>query len=107
MRRAYVLILVMATAFLSWAACRSAAEGPAAGPHASPAAARLRRPVALLLAGGHLLVANRADGVISVIDPRTSAVVSEISVGGTLADLTPCPDRSSVLAVDQAAGQLV
>lgn len=53
------------------------------------------------------MVANRIDGTVSVIDPKAPAVVSEVLVGGLLVDLSVSPDDSSLLVVDQAAGQLV
>jgi cytochrome c peroxidase len=74
-----------------------------------PAIARLRRPVAMALAenGKWLFVANRASGTVSVIDAEKSRVVGETEVGRGLSDLSPTPDEKHLLAVDEAAGDLI
>src|SRR4051794_38489655 len=107
MRRFRLIVLLALAGLLTWAAGHGAAEVPTGGRDSEAPAARPRRPVALALAGGRLLVANRAAGTVSVVDPQASAVPSEVRVGETLADLTPFPDGKSVVVADQAAGQLV
>src|SRR5690349_6909772 len=99
MRRIYLVTLLAAAGVLIWTARRGAAEGPAR-PAAGAAAAHLRRPVALALIRGRLLVANRSAGTVSVVDPTTASVRSEAPVGDGLDDLALCPDGSSLVAVD-------
>ena len=69
----------------------------------------LRRPVALALVedGRWLFAANRRAGTISVIDTTAARTVAEVSVGGKPADLVATPDTSSLLTVDEEAGELV
>src|SRR5947208_3433299 len=52
--------------------------------------ARLRRPVALVLADHDrwLFVANQRSGTVTTIDTNTLRVVAETEVGGRLSDLT-------------------
>ena len=70
---------------------------------------RVRQPVALAIADGGktILVANRRSGSISVIDAASRRVVAEHDVGRGLADLAILPDGRYLLAVDQAANDLV
>ena len=68
---------------------------------------QLRRPVAMVLAGNHLLVANQQSGTISVIDPSKGTVQSEIKVGQTLSDLVLLPDGQALLALSDSQGQLI
>jgi DNA-binding beta-propeller fold protein YncE len=69
---------------------------------------KVRRPVALVAvdAGKTLLAANRC-GTVSVIDTQESQVVAEWEVGRSLADLVALPGGSMLLAVDEAAGELL
>jgi YVTN family beta-propeller protein len=71
--------------------------------------ARVRRPVALVLAddGKWLFVANQRSGSISVIDTAALRPVAEVEVGRRLADLTTAARGSRLLAVDEEAGELV
>src|SRR5437870_808822 len=71
--------------------------------------ARVRRPVALALAdgGAWLYVANQRSGSISVIDTRRQQPADEHQVGRQLADLVATPDGKHLLAVDEAAGELL
>src|SRR5262249_36643314 len=68
-----------------------------------------RRPVALALADDSrwLFAANRRAGTVSVIDTAAAKSVAEMSVGGQLADLVITPDGGHLLAVDEAAGELI
>ena len=70
---------------------------------------RLRQPVALVCADGGktVLVANRRSGSLSVIDTAARRVVAEHDVGRGLADLALLPDGRHLLAVDQAANELL
>jgi YVTN family beta-propeller protein len=71
--------------------------------------ARIRRPVALVLAddGKRLLVANRKSGSISVIDTETRVVRAEYPVGGGLSALASMPDGRHLLALDQPCGKVL
>src|SRR5262245_52365354 len=75
--------------------------GPKSGP------ARLRRPVALVLADGgrRLFVANRC-GSVSVIDTENNAAIAECDVGRTLASLGLLPD-GRLLATDEETNELL
>ena len=70
---------------------------------------RIRQPTAMVLVDGgrRLLVANRQSGSISVIDPGNRRVLAEHDVGRGLADLAALPDNRHVLAVDQAAHDIL
>jgi YVTN family beta-propeller protein len=70
---------------------------------------QLRRPVALVLADKdqRLFVANQRSGSVTVIDTASLRPVAEAAVGRRLADLTAAPDGRHLLAVDEAAHQLV
>ena len=70
---------------------------------------RLRRPAALVTADkdATLYVANRASGSISTIDITSGEVVAEIDVGRSLVDLVISPDERFLLAVDEAADELI
>ena len=74
-----------------------------------PLARQIRQPVALVVVNGGktLLVANRRSGSISVIDTASRRVVAEQNVGRGLAGLAVLPDGSHLLAVDQAANDLL
>lgn len=74
-----------------------------------PVAKSLRRPVALARSGDGrwLFVANQRSGSISVIDLLARQVIAEYPVGQKLADLTVTKDDAWVLAVDEAAGELI
>jgi YVTN family beta-propeller protein len=69
---------------------------------------RLRRPVALALAekGQYLFVANRG-GSVSAIDTEKGRVIGETQVGRKLADVGLTPDEKHLLAVDEAANELI
>jgi YVTN family beta-propeller protein len=71
--------------------------------------AQLRRPVALVLAdkGKWLFVANQRSGSISVLDTGSLRTVAEVGAGRQLADLVRTPDERHLLAVDEAADQLL
>ncbi|APW61902.1 cytochrome c peroxidase [Paludisphaera borealis] len=73
------------------------------------AEARLRKPEALILVDGgtRLLTANRGAGTISIVDVESRRVAAEVNVGRGLADLKELPGGRWLLAVDQAAGELV
>src|SRR6516225_3894810 len=79
------------------------ADAPAAGK------ARLRRPVALVLAddGKWLFAANQRSGTISVIDTAALRTVAEVEVGSQLTDLALTARGSRLLAVDEGAGEVV
>ncbi len=70
---------------------------------------RLRRPLALVAAADDslLYVANRASGSISTIDLASGEVVAETDVGKSLVDLAISPDGRYLLALDEAADELV
>jgi YVTN family beta-propeller protein len=74
-----------------------------------PVAKRMRQPVALAVADGgkNLFVANRRSGSLSVIDTTTRRVVAEYDVGRGLADLAILAGSQNLLAVDQAANELL
>src|SRR5580698_4969865 len=74
-----------------------------------PPPARLRRPVALVLADKdkYLFVANRTGGSVTTIDVAMNRVVAETPVGRTLADLCLTPDEKHLLAVDENADELL
>ena len=69
----------------------------------------MRHPVALALidSGKTLLAANRRGGSLSVIDARARKVVAEYDVGRGLADLAVLPGDQYLLAVDQAANEVL
>ncbi|MBI2826285.1 MAG: hypothetical protein HYX69_16510 [Planctomycetia bacterium] len=69
----------------------------------------MRRPVALALADddARLYVANRASGSISVIDTTAGCTVDETDVGRAVADLAITPDGRYLLAIDEAADELI
>ncbi len=75
----------------------------------SEPAARLRRPVALVLAENDkwLFVANRTAGTVSVIDTEKGRAIGESEVCRTLTDLAATPDGKSLLAVDEEAAELI
>ncbi|MFI5459739.1 MAG: cytochrome c peroxidase [Isosphaerales bacterium] len=87
---------------------RGGISGDASG-SAGPRARRPRQPVALTCADGGktVLVANRRSGSLSVIDAASRRVVAEHDVGRGLADLAVLPDGRHLLAVDQAANELL
>ena len=70
---------------------------------------RSRRPVALAFVDGGrtLLAANRRSGSLSVVDVTSRKVVAEPDVGRGLADLAVLRDGRHLLAVDQAANELL
>ncbi len=76
---------------------------------AKPVARRVREPVTLAItdAGKTVLVANRRAGSLSIIDVATRKVVAEHDVGRGLADLVRLPGGRYLLAVDQAANELL
>ncbi len=109
MRKA--VILVLSLALLAVLTVGRLAGGPSPQPAARPAdpraVAMLRRPVALAVLQGRLLAANRRSGTVSALDPGRGRVDLEVPAGEQLADLTPLPDGRSLLAVDEAKGQLI
>jgi YVTN family beta-propeller protein len=88
------------------AVLHSAAAGEAA---AAELASQLRRPIALVQSadGKQVLVANRESGSVSVIDIATQRVVAEHALGKRLADLVSRPGSNQLLAVDEAAHELI
>jgi YVTN family beta-propeller protein len=72
-------------------------------------AKRLRQPVALVCVDGGktLLAANRRSGSLSVIDAASRQVVAEQEAGRGLSDLGALSDGRTLLAVDQAKGELL
>jgi YVTN family beta-propeller protein len=84
--------------------------GSAADDPESPfASARLRGPVALVLAdaGKTLLTANRRAGTISIVDTTAGRVVAEVPVGKNLSALAAVPGGRLLLATDEAAHELL
>jgi YVTN family beta-propeller protein len=57
--------------------------------------------------GRWLFVANRGSGSISVFDTIRREPISEMSLGGRLADVAITSDGRFLLAVDEAAGELI
>jgi YVTN family beta-propeller protein len=88
----------------SWAERASPADEKAPEPRSG-----LRRPVALALAdkGKWLFVANQRSGTVSVIDTVALKVVDEVTVGRKLSDLAVTPDGTSVVVIDEDAGELI
>ena len=80
-----------------------------AAPEVSGTRATLRRPVALVPAadGKRLYVANRRCGTVSVVDLAWPRVVTEAAAGRMLADLAAVPGGRSLVAVDEAAHELI
>ena len=72
-------------------------------------APRLRQPVAAVCADGGrtVVVANRRAGSLSVIDAAARRVVAEYDVGHALADLAILPGGHHLLALDEAANELL
>ncbi len=68
---------------------------------------RFRRPVALAWTGdGHLAVANRDAGSISLLDVGKHAVASETPVGKRITSLAALPGGHHLLATDEETHQL-
>ncbi len=74
----------------------------------APPAPRIhfRQPVALVISGDRLFVANRRGGSLSRIDTRTWDVLSEKLIGRSLSDLAVLGD-DRLLAIDEVAGEVV
>jgi YVTN family beta-propeller protein len=72
-------------------------------------ARRMRQPVALTITDGGktLLVANHRSGSVSVVDATTQKVLAEYEVGRGLSDLASLSGGRYLLAVDQAANQVL
>jgi YVTN family beta-propeller protein len=70
---------------------------------------RLRQPVALVVVDGGktVLAANQRSGSLSVVDATKRRVVAEHDLGKSLADLAVLPDGHGLLAIDQAANELM
>lgn len=98
MRSVYLQICLASLAFAQLCAAASYSEKD------QP---QLRRPVAMVLIGNHLLVANHQSGTISIIDPLKGAVQSESKIAQTLSDLVLLPDGQSLLALSDSPGQLL
>jgi YVTN family beta-propeller protein len=99
---AAVIILSLA-ASACWVVVRSeAAQSPGS-------TAKLRRPVAvaLLVDGQTACIANSRSGTVSVVDLFNGQVCDEVDVGKSLADVVVLPDGKRLLAVDEAAGELI
>lgn len=71
--------------------------------------ARLRRPVAVVLSADESRVwtANQSGGSVSTVDLAAKRVTAETAVGKRLSDLAATPDRRTLLAVDEAAHELI
>ena len=76
---------------------------------AAELATQFRRPIALVQSAeeDRLLAANRDSGSISVIDLAKREVVAECPIGKRLADLVALPGSKRLLAVDEAAHELL
>jgi YVTN family beta-propeller protein len=100
-----ILWFIGATWLLPWPGLLAAGEPGIAG---TPAR-RVRQPVALAVVDGGrtLLVANRRSGSISVVDAAGHRVVAEHDIGRGLSDLTALPDGRHLVALDQAADELM
>jgi YVTN family beta-propeller protein len=83
--------------------------GLAAVGNAGQPVAQLRRPVALGIdpGGDWLYVACRDSGTLCVVDVRQGHVVAEHPLGQRLADLCWLPGTRKLLAVDEAAHELL
>ena len=99
MKSILVSVCSACLAVISFAATLPAAE----------LATQLRRPVGLAQSedGRWLYVANRDSGSISVIDLSSREVVAEHAIGKRLSDLAALPDFGRLLAVDEAAHELL
>lgn len=93
---------------LAWVATALSAAALAAADDPM-VAERFRRPTALVMTpdGKTLFVANRKSGTISVVDTVENAPVAEIAVGKQLADLQANPACTRLVAVDDAAHELI
>ena len=69
--------------------------------------AKLRYPVALATATDRLYAGCSRSGTVSVVDTRRNQVLGEVEVGQRLADLVILPDQRHLLAVDEAAHQVI
>lgn len=69
----------------------------------------LRRPSALVLApeGRRLYAANHASGSVSVVDLAKAKVAAEYPVGKQLVEMIPLPGGKQLLALDDAAHELL
>jgi YVTN family beta-propeller protein len=72
-------------------------------------ATRLRRPVAMTLSrdGRLLFAANRRSGTVSTIDTQAREVIAEQRIGRQLSDIERTPDGRFLLALDEAANELI
>ena len=73
----------------------------------SSAPPALRRPVAITVVDGKLLVANSGTGTISVIDTDQRRVLAEVEVGRSLGALEPLDGGRRLLATDPVACELL
>jgi YVTN family beta-propeller protein len=96
-------------AVLAFRLLNEAAASDGAAKPAETTSKRIRHPVALAVSDGgkSLLVANRRSGSLSVVDATTHQVIAEYDIGRGLADLAMLPGARYLLAVDQAANQLL
>jgi cytochrome c peroxidase len=77
-------------------------------PGRGPAAARLRRPVALaLLADGHTLAVANRGGSLSLVELRLPQVTGEVPLGGRLSGLAALPDGKRLLVTDEERHELI
>lgn len=67
----------------------------------------LRRPIALIQVDDSVIVGNRRSGTLSTIDSDTGMVVSEISVGKSIADIVRIPGQRALLVIDDSSGSLL
>ena len=105
-----VLALVLAAGLgalalsgLFWTQARNPAPEP---PTLQPL---LRRPIALVLAdqGKWLFTGNQGSGTITAIDTAGCRLVAEAAVGQRLSDLAAMPCGHELVAVDEAADELI
>src|SRR5690606_14793984 len=68
---------------------------------------QLRRPIALVVQGERLWVANRRSGSLSIIGLSTRKVTEEYSVGEQLEDVVTIPVTTYLLAADSCADRLL
>ena len=66
-----------------------------------------RHPIALVTTGDRLYLANQRSGSISILTSEPLEVFAEIPIGGKLSDLAVMQDGRWMVAVDEAAHQLL
>lgn len=61
----------------------------------------------MIAVGNRLFIANHRAGSVTVVDAARGAVAAEAPVGTQLSDLIRLPARDTVLATDEAQGQII